>query len=1249
MNTHKFFLGFLLCFVPFTVSGQRYISGCITDAETSEPIPGVSVFIANTTIGVSTDLEGNYRLKIPGEGSYRLTVSHVGYQSVFRDIEPGNISMTIDVSMTTNEIEEVTVTAKVKFRQKDINLFWETMLGKRPSRNTIYAVNPEDVYYYYNSDTRILKVTCRVPLHIINNETGYHIELVLEHFTHNYDSNTSTWIWEHKFSELEPENHKQKIIWEQNRKKVYQVSLAKFIKALYHNTLMEDGYLLTYQEIKHIPEYLPQEIYQNPDILTTVQRDGSKTLYVSSVLKGLMLVCFGKPINKKILDEVEQAQSNRLSWSKVGLFRHMLQTTTEPVKIFPDGTWSNSLHLSPCFSSNSLMRLNMILPVDYIPDDDTEVPDTDVSIENVLAERFQQQLSIFPQEKIYLHTDKPYYISGERIWFRAYLAGAVNHIPATVSRYVYVELINPLDTVVTRVKIRQDEGGAYHGYLLIPDDVPEGDYTVRAYTTFMRSQDEHYFFTKNIRIGDPQARAVHTETQFFFESERRVHATFRFSNTSTSAPLVPQTVKLSVNGGKMMNIKVEDDGTASINFDLPASSLKRTIFLEAVADKTPYRQFIRVPAPDSDFVVSFYPEGGSMMQGDTCQIAFKAMKSNGQSVHITGVVYDRLGNEIKEIKSEHMGMGSFSVFVEKGKTYYAYCKNDRGQTKRFVLPVSIDRGYALSVSQDKENIFVTVKRPEKTAQSDKLYLLAHTRGMVHFVNLWDHEKNIVYRNDQFPSGVLHFILFDAGKHPVSERLVFINNEGQAKVTYQPDKESYVPRSLVRNWVTLTDCDGEPLSGNFSVAVTSDREVISDSTSNILTQLLLTSDLRGNIENPAYYFQNTPESVWALDLLMLTQGWRRYNIAELAQGRFSWPESPIETGAEISGTVESILTGKPAENIEVTVASVKGGYFDNTKTDRDGRFYFRGGELPDSTRFVLHAVPQRRLRSMNLIPDRETFPEKTLSAAPYSVVIDRMRFAQYANKAELQYTYEGGIRVIHLSEVAITAERKPLKKSIYYDISPANSVTEDVIEKLATTDITTLLMQIPGVFATKDFLGNVSVTIQRGGMSIENPNQPPLLVLDGVPADIDLGSINVHDIAQIDVLKGPEAAIYGARGANGVISIFLKGGEFRKHDPPKYHIKTILLLGYQRPVEFYSPKYDTSEKRNARTPDLRTTIHWQPVVQTDSLGVASFEFYTADEPTSYTVIIEGLTDDGKIIRQEEKLWRKVEASLSNPDK
>jgi TonB-dependent SusC/RagA subfamily outer membrane receptor len=471
-------------------------------------------------------------------------------------------------------------------------------------------------------------------------------------------------------------------------------------------------------------------------------------------------------------------------------------------------------------------------------------------------------------------------------------------------------------------------------------------------------------------------------------------------------------------------------------------------------------------------------------------------------------------------------------------------------------------------------------------------------------------------------------------NPLSERLVFINNQDQAQVIYQSDKENFDRRSLVKNKVTLTDSDGEPLTGNFSVSVTSDREVMTDTTTSILTQLLLASDLRGHIENPAYYFQNSRSSVYALDLLMLTQGWRRYNIAELAQGRFSRPTFPVEIGTEISGTVKSVMLGRPVEDIEVIVASFKDGFFNNTKTDKDGRFYLKGGELPDSTRFLVHAVQKRGMTRSDLIIDKESFPKRTLSVVP-PAEIDRFQFARYANKAELQYTYEGGFRVYSLSEVTISADRKSLIKSDFYDISFVTSITEKDIEKMPGTDIYNLLMRVPGVQVS-----GKNITIR--GVSTLTGNTSPLLLVDNTPMNIEnLDYISVHDIAQIDVLKGPEAAIFGSRGSNGVIAVHTKRGEIDNTITPIFHIKTITPLGYQQPVEFYAPKYDTPIKRNAQTPDLRTTIHWQPVVQTDSAGVASFEFYTADELTSYTVIIEGLANDGKIIRQEGMLWRKDE--------
>jgi len=873
------------------------------------------------------------------------------------------------------------------------------------------------------------------------------------------------------------------------------------------------------------------------------------------------------------------------------------------------------------------------------------------SVPERISSLFHAQLSVFPQEKIHLHTDKPYYISGEKIWFRAHVADAATHYPVSYSRYVYVELINPLDTVVTRVKIREEDG-SYYGCLTIPADAPGGDYTIRSFTTFMRSMDEHYFCTKTVRICDPQARVIHTETQFILSSGRRerVDVAFRFSNVSASTPLVPKSVKVSVNDGKMMNIEVEDDGTARVNFNLPAASRKRTILLEAVAFNYPYRQFIQIPAPDDDFDVSFYPEGGALMQGALCMVGFKAMKSNGQATHISGVVYDQMGTEVQRFESEHLGMGRFILAAEKGKNYYAVCETGKGQSKRFHLPASVNHGYALAVSSLKNIIYVSVLKPAAELSGlPELYLLAHTRGMVHFVSVLDESRHqIVIPANLFPSGVLHFILFDAGMNPLSERLFFINNNDRAQVEHQSEQNSFARRSLVKNRITLIDSEGNPLSGSFSVSITSDSEVTPDSTSNILTQLLLASDLRGNIVNPAYYFQNARTSAYALDLLMMTQGWRRYNILELMKGNIAHPVFPVETGPEFSGTVKSDMWGRPLADVEVTAVSFTGGFTNSVQTEREGRFILPVADFPDSTLFMITVDPKKGLTQRSLLLDRETFPGRTLPAAQQSE-LDMSRFAKYAEKAELKYIGENGVRVYEIPEVIIKAQRLlPQSRSHFYS-NPSNSVTEEELKKLGAISIYDVIRRIPGVNLEYNIRPPpLYMIFLRGSNSIPRLYSPPLIMIDNMPMgggggdDVDTGSIidliSIYDIAQIDILKGPNTAIFGSRGANGVIAIYTKSGNISlgRNSAPSFNTKALLPLGYQQPVEFYAPKYDTPEKRNASTPDLRTTIHWQPVVQTDDEGVASFEFYTADEASSYSVVIEGLTADGRIVRQVEKI-------------
>jgi len=1264
MNRKKhdkiFLTGIILFLLPFALSAQRTVSGRITDAVSGEPVFGASVFISGTTVGITSDTTGYYRLKIPGEGSYRLTISHVGYETVFKVIESGKASEVFDIALKMITIEEVTVTAKVRFRKYDIDLFWRTILGQKPSPKTIQVINPESVFYYYNSGNQKLTVTCRVPIQIINNETGYHIQYILNHFTHDYNDNVSSWEGEFFFTEIKPQNYKQKNTWEKNRDKIYRVSIANFIKSLYHDSTVENGFLFIWE---HKADFRISETYTEPrlgissrtTIFKTVEGTtydvvdcrmfvsidsitGSKTLYIPSDMD-VMLFCYGKPVTGKDMQDVK----GQKPFEKIGLFRNQLQTPGEPVRIFPDGTYRNPLWLAQRYSSKSFSGLNLILPVDYSTKD-VDSALTNKLVEEILpldtftdtliqvSQRFDQQLFLFPHEKVHLHTDKPYYIAGERIWFRAHVVDAATHIPSFLSGSVFVELFDARDSVVCRVKtgIAND---LYSGYMIIPADAPEGDYTLRSWTSRMRNLSEDYFFLKNIRIGDPMSRIVHAQPEFEFLPDQKIGAAIRFSRLFPSTTITPELIKISVNEGKPMNIK-SDNGLSSFIFNLSPAERQRVMLLDLRHEKNPFRQYIKIPLPDDDFNVSFYPEGGGALYGCRGRMAVKAMQRDGTEIDVNGIVFDSRGNEMGQFKADVRGMGQFMLTPEKGETYYAVCTTDKGQSKRFDLPAAKETGHALSASWFRDRLMVNVLQPESQKTGDTLCLIVHTRGVVQDVRIWANTSEpIVYPKDFFSSGVTHLLLLTKDMIPVSERLVFALNDDQAIVECTTDQDTYTARSPVAYTVNITDKEGEPLYGNFSVSVTADDVLTADTTVNILTSILLSSDLRGSTPDPAYYFRKNTRSEYALDLLMLTQGWRRYDTERIVRNELIQPDTFLVKGYDVSGTVRTVSRQRPVENSPVSILSMSGLFSEETITDRNGRFYLQAGDAADSTRLFIQTPPTQNRQDVELTLDKPSYPERMIPVVATGAP-ERETFAQYVDKAEQQYVDEHGTRIIQIEEITVTAQapkKNIIDYSFFYKARDASFViTEEDLEKLPPVRMSSLLMRLPGVTASYD-------GVTAGLCNV-------VLLVDDRHESVDyvLKMMDVSDIAQIDLLSGSIAEIFRKSESFHdekifcirVISIHTKRG---KNLIPKetLHIKHLTIpLGFQKPAEFYAPKYDKPAENPK--PDLRTTIHWQPNITTNEDGTASFSFYTADEPATYTVVIEGVTEDGKIVYKKDKI-------------
>lgn len=839
-----------------------------------------------------------------------------------------------------------------------------------------------------------------------------------------------------------------------------------------------------------------------------------------------------------------------------------------------------------------------------------------------ITQNFYKQISMFPQEKIHMHTDKPNYVLGEKIWFRLFVVNAMSNFPESASRYVYTELVNPLDEVVQRVKIKPDADTLYYGHLTLADTLPSGAYTIRAYTGFMKNPGEDYFFRKAIQVGNPLAKSIQAEATFeFVPDNQKVTAHIRFRDTSKGLNYRPQHVAVYTEKGEQFASWDGQDSTFRVKFSLKDYK-HRVMRVESGNCK----QYISIRVPDNTYDVSFFPEGGHLLSGITCRIAFKTLKPDGLSEEIMGVVVSEAGDTITSIRSVHKGMGFFDLFPEPGKKYYVDCTNAAGVVRRFDIPEARNGAHSLKITNLKDRLYVSVLNSSDVTSADSLFLLIHKRGLVEYADWWDDTKeNILFPKKDFPSGISHILLLDKKGNTLSERLIFVLSEDQVQAEFQTDRPAYKSRERVVAQVKVMDDLQQPLAGNFSVSVTDNKDVTVDTSRTILSTILFSSELRGYIEDPSYYLHgNTAAERTALDILLLTQGWRRYAVPDVIQGKFRRPPHPLEAGQCISGLVKSLFRNKGLENSSLRLLSPDVQYADMMEADSTGRFLFCGFEFPDSTRFLVHAFSEKGGKRVELVLDKDTFPEVKQSVPLY---MDHTSLSlDYIKKADQRITYENGIQNIFLEEVVITASKR--SKSPYEGLS-TRSITSDQIKKWGSVSLKIALMNVSGLFFMGDkitYRGNGVVKFLVDGMLTE----------DELSIESLLNSVSLDDIEQIDLIQGGAVMVYAPVGADAIVAITTKTGDLNQVSKQRFNVGYITPLGYQTPEAFYAPTYETDEQKRSDIPDLRTTIHWEPNVKVSPDGHASFSFYTADFATNYSVVLEGITPEGKLIRKVEQI-------------
>lgn len=613
----------------------------------------------------------------------------------------------------------------------------------------------------------------------------------------------------------------------------------------------------------------------------------------------------------------------------------------------------------------------------------------------------------------------------------------------------------------------------------------------------------------------------------------------------------------------------------------------------------------------ADYDVAFFPEGGRLLGGLMNKVAFKALGSDGFGKDVSGVLKDNNGQVVTPFAGSHLGMGRFGFVPEKDMTYTAEVEVN-GIRKTYSLP-AVETGMTLSARQSVDSLYITILSTR--SQPEEITLMAQSRHGVICAFDGLHrgmEQTISLSKERFATGIVQFTLFAQG-HPISERLVFIERNQDLTIQLLPDKVRYGDREKVRLQILVKDALGAPVGGHFSLAVTDDK-VVSPSVNeeNIKGTLLLDSDLKGYIERPGWYFAgHEHERKEALDILLCTQGWNRFSWHEVDDTP-STPAYAPESEFTITGQVRD-MTGRAVKDGEVILFS-NANYMAIAKADKQGRFGFAGINNPDTAAFILQGRTQSNKRAFLGVKIDSVDNKAPLTVTPLTQ--SKTLTSTYLEQAVLQKEFEKGLWTIDLPEEELQ--------------------TAGMIDEESNRAFTGTHRNKPGKKQKKQTSADASQR-KRSYSLLSLTEAPMLYVIDGVEIVPDkdfieaLNNAPARQIESIEVLRGKEAAAYGERGVDGVLILKTRTPVAINDDQgrPVPGIIKYEPEGYCVRKEFYIPPYNRPEVRQSPVRDRRTTILWDPVIPIDEEGKAVIEFYTADDVTTYSYVLEGISHQGSL--------------------
>lgn len=824
----------------------------------------------------------------------------------------------------------------------------------------------------------------------------------------------------------------------------------------------------------------------------------------------------------------------------------------------------------------------------------------------------------YSNEKVYLHFDNTSYYLGEKLWFKAYVNSGRRQTEP-LSTVLYVELLNQYGQQVERQVLKLENGMASGQFALNTFMLP-GFYEVRAYTKWMCNFGELNYFS---RVLPFYAEAVNGEYK---------RELYRFNMSS--------------------------------NWDM----------------KT------RPEQKSKKISLDFYPEGGRLVRGIPNVVAFRISTKEEPYPMASMTISSSEGDSIGECYTVHDGMGQFVYTPGEKPAVVSVSYEDA--TYRFKLPEAEQEGYCLSIGgQINDSILVFLRRSASLPADTLGLAFASSGDIYHTLPVVADKETLGYKIplQGLPAGVAQALLFDRKGNMISERMFFVNRpETYVSIAVNADKKIYTPGEKVNLNIDMCYPDKRPVTTNFSMSVrdalSSDLSLLAD---NARTNLLLASELSGYIHRPEYYFQpNGKVRVGELDLLMLVQGWRKYDWKGILT-HSQKPVFPLEKGILLEGRLKSLLTRKPQSNSLVSLMVKE----DSTtasaitiQTDSMGHFVIPLEDFSGRCRAIFAANSNRSGKSRRFcyfLLDRNNEPPlRTYYSAELNPQWDLLSNASLSGleqirEEEMKRLY-GDNHLLDEVEVKARFRRRPIaikeqKVLAYYEVE--NMVEEDWDKGIEYGSLKDFLRKknyraapyTKGLdeeeasvstsyisnSATENIYGSSSVFIIDGEFSSRFHNRQlyentlngiegikTLLYCEGSLLDdnfknlmkgnmemrMDIDDVSTGNLKAVSELR--DRSYYG-------IYYITTTGEFdpEKKNRAAYGTRLTYINGYNRPQEFYHPDYSATPLPEGK--DHRRTLYWNPSLRTDENGHCKVDFYNASNYTYLNVNAETITRQGEV--------------------